>query len=162
MEQRAQQLTAGGFTPTVRGFTLVELLVVMAIVGIMLSLVGPFTVKQLDNLKRAEEREQLQQTLAQLRFQAFQQRQSMLIETNGKLLTATPRASQWRGRVSYDKDQPSFSYSYQWTEFPRQQLLINAHGFVANEDNELLVRQGEREFVLRVPQLREEAANAPR
>ena len=48
---------------TQRGFSLVELLIVMALMGLVLSLVGPLGMKQIERSEAVYESMQLQQLL---------------------------------------------------------------------------------------------------
>ncbi len=149
-----------------RGFTMVELLVVLAIAGILLTLVGPFTVNQLDNVKRAQEREEIRLLLNQWQFQAFQQRRAFHIRFTGhdihlygldsfKYDSRQPAAEEGTSTTNESLNQSlshSLSHStFEYSEFPQQSIEINAHGFVT--PIQVRVRQGEREFTLSLENL---------
>lgn len=128
----------------IRGFTLVELLVVMAILGIALSLVGAFTVNQLDNMKRAQEREEIRLILNEWQFRAFNQRSAIALVFSGGNLAIKHIASPTR--LQNQLDSQITQYRFEYSQFPSQVIEINAHGTLSNTDVQLM--QGERMYVL--------------
>lgn len=111
---------------TQKGFTLIELMIVMGILGITLSLVGPLTVNQLDNMRRTQEREQLNQYLKKWRFQAQLTSRSLVLVTEGSHLHV------WTQRDYYadaHEDNRLSLYEFEWLSFPQQEVHINGHGF---------------------------------
>jgi prepilin-type N-terminal cleavage/methylation domain-containing protein len=69
------------------GFTLVELLVVLAILGLLVALVGPLTVDRLDKARAQEEWIVLDRTLRGLAFRAFVEGRDVEIHGEGARLT---------------------------------------------------------------------------
>ena len=134
---------------------MVELLVVLAIFGIVLSLVGPFTINQLDNVKRAQEREEIRMVLNEWQFRAFSQRRAIELEFSGRRLVANRVNSIYEAEA----ETQLATYEFEFSQFPTQRIVINSHGYA--EQTELSLRQGEREFTLNVTNIgREAQANA--
>jgi prepilin-type N-terminal cleavage/methylation domain-containing protein len=98
-----------------RGFTLLELLVVMAIMGLLVGLVGPFTVRQYDKIQVVKEREQLLQLIQRIRFiSVIEQADHPLSVQGASISSATLQ---------------QVEFSFQHLRFPPQQLQINSNGF---------------------------------
>ena len=130
----------------VPGFTLVELLVVLAILGIALSLVGPFTINQLDKVKRAQEREEIRLLLNEWQFRAFNQRRAIELGFSGRQLLVSRGSAINRPQVELESQIASYEFAF--SQFPSQSIIVNAHGY-ANYD-QLQLLQGEREFTLNI------------
>ena len=71
----------------VRGFTLVELLVVLAILGLVVALVGPLTADRLDKARAQEEWLVLERTVSGLAFRAFAEGRPVELQAEGSRLT---------------------------------------------------------------------------
>lgn len=114
-----------------RGFTLVELMLVVAIIGIALSLVGPMTIQQLDNAKRNQEREQVNQYLEHWRFYAAQRHRALVLETRGQRMAVFIRGDyQHLDNVYVDTASPALAeYEFEYLRFPAQRIGVNANGF---------------------------------
>ena len=69
-----------------KGFTLLELLVVMAIMGTSLALVGPLVFDQVDKTKANAELKQLQQLIDSTASIAYLSGQPVLMQFDGKSL----------------------------------------------------------------------------
>jgi prepilin-type N-terminal cleavage/methylation domain-containing protein len=70
-----------------RGFTLVELLVVLAILGFIVALVGPLTVDRLDKARAQEEWLVLERTVRGLAFRAFAEGRDVELRGEGAQLS---------------------------------------------------------------------------
>jgi prepilin-type N-terminal cleavage/methylation domain-containing protein len=70
-----------------RGFTLVELLVVLAILGFIVALVGPLTADRLDKARAQEEWLILDRTVRGLAFRAFANGRAVELRGEGAELT---------------------------------------------------------------------------
>ena len=68
---------------TRRGFTLVELLVVLAILGFVVALVGPLTVDRFDKARAQEEWLVLDRTVRGLAFRAFAEGRDVELRAEG-------------------------------------------------------------------------------
>jgi len=100
-----------------RAFTLVELLVVFAILGLLVALVGPLGVRQMDKARAQEQWLILQRTVEGLAFRAFAQGREVRLEARGTELSWTlgdqPPQALVLDRLFFD---------------PAQTVLINDHG----------------------------------
>lgn len=119
---------------TSRGLSLVELLIVMALMGLVLSLVGPLGMKQIERSEAVYESMQLQQLLHQAVQQAYVQATPVELQLDGKQLLGSSGQ-----RVLLDQ---SFSHIF----FPRQQVQINRNGFASQPQISALVRGQARTF----------------
>ncbi len=99
-----------------RGFTLVELLVVLTILGLLLGLVGPLAVDRVDKAKSQEEWLVLERTVTGLAFRAF---------AEGRPVELTGEGTQLSWRIgNEDRVLPFEKLFFD----PRQELLINRNG----------------------------------
>jgi len=99
-----------------RGFTLVELLVVLTILGLLLGLVGPLAVDRVDKAKSQEEWLVLERTVTGLAFRAF---------AEGRPVELTGEGAQLSWRIGgEDRVLPFEKLFFD----PRQELLINRNG----------------------------------
>jgi prepilin-type N-terminal cleavage/methylation domain-containing protein len=69
-----------------RGFTLVELLVVLVIMGLLMTLVGSLTVEQVDKARAQEEWLVLQRTLGGVAFRAYARNEPVEVLGDGRRL----------------------------------------------------------------------------
>jgi prepilin-type N-terminal cleavage/methylation domain-containing protein len=114
-----------------RAFTLIELLVVFSILGLLVALVGPLGVRQMDKARAQEQWLVLQRTVEGLGFRAFVQGRELRLDANGTELT-------WQ-----TGDQPPHVMVLDRLFFdPPQVVLINSHGLATPET--LQVRQSGR------------------
>lgn len=70
----------------VTGFTLIELLVVLAILGMLVALVAPLGVRQVERARAQEEWLVLQRTVEGLAFRAFAEGRSVRLDARGTAL----------------------------------------------------------------------------
>lgn len=118
-----------------RGFTLVELLVVLAILGLVVALVGPLTADRLDKARAQEEWLVLERTVSGLAFRAFAEgRPVELVAEGGRLA--------WRMAGT---DERVLSLEHLFFD-PAQTVRINANGVAAPA--QLTVRRDGRERAL--------------
>jgi prepilin-type N-terminal cleavage/methylation domain-containing protein len=114
-----------------RGFTLVELLVVFAILGLLVALIAPLGMRQLDNARSQEEWLVLQRTVEGLAFRAFAQGAEVDLEARGEELA-------WRAGGGPRRVLVLHHLFFA----PDQSVHIDAHG-LARPDT-LDVRQADR------------------
>jgi prepilin-type N-terminal cleavage/methylation domain-containing protein len=69
-----------------RGFTLIELIVVFAIVGLVVALVAPLGIRQIEKARSQEEWLILQRTVEGLAFRAFAEGRAVDLEARGQEL----------------------------------------------------------------------------
>lgn len=120
---------------TPRGLSLVELLIVMALMGLVLSLVGPLGMKQIERSEAVYESMQLQQLLNKAVQDAYVQATPIELKLDGKRL------------VSSDGSNTLLDQSFSHIFFPRQQVQINRNGFSSQPQISALVRGQTRTFV---------------
>lgn len=115
------------------GFTLIELLVVLVIVSLVLTLVGPLAVRDVQRNQRHVEQVKLENWLTKQGHSAFYLGQPLTVIADGQQLSV------YRGRYHLDDAQPSQtdlnqqpSYDQlhlEHLEFNRQTVLISSRGF---------------------------------
>ena len=115
-----------------RGFTLVELLVVLAILGFVIALVGPLTVDRIDKARAQEEWLVLDRTVRGLAFRAFADGKDVELRGEGTLLT-------WK---LGDAEARSLNLAHLFFDSP-QVVLINPNGVA--EPGSLTLRLAGRE-----------------
>jgi prepilin-type N-terminal cleavage/methylation domain-containing protein len=118
-------LVCNGVMTTRNGFTLIELMVVIAIMTTVLSLVAPLMIEQVDKTKAAAEFHEARQYLTDSRKVAFLKGQPVNFWFEGKQL---------RRVIGNDTVILEFQYLF----FPRQHLQINANGFTEQNQVELI------------------------
>ena len=120
-----------------RGFTLVELLVVLAIVSLLASLVTPMVGQQLDRARAQEEWLIVQRTIESLSFRAFAEGRGVTIEADGKSLSW-----QFAGRT-----QEVLRLEHLFFE-PAQRIEINSNGLASSEELVVAQRGRPRRLIL--------------
>jgi prepilin-type N-terminal cleavage/methylation domain-containing protein len=102
------------------GFTLVELLVVLAILGLVVALVGPLTADRLDKARAQEEWLVLERTVSGLSFRAFAEGRPVELQAEGGRLT-------WRVVGADERVLPLKHLFFD----PAQTVWINANGIAS-------------------------------
>jgi len=114
-----------------RGFTLVELLVVLTILGLLLGLVGPLAVDRIEKAKSQEEWLVLERTVTGLAFRAF---------AEGRPVELTGEGTQLTWHMGEEERVMPFEKLF---FDPRQELRINRSGVASPAT--LTLRQAGRE-----------------
>ena len=117
-----------------RGFTLVELLVVLTILGLLLGLVGPLAVERVEKAKSQEEWLVLERAVTGLAFRAFAEGRPVELTGEGAQLT-------WR----MGEEERVLPFEKLFFD-PRQELRINRNGVASPAS--LSLRQAGRERLL--------------
>ena len=102
------------FKVNVKGFTLIELMVVMAIVGVLSSLVIPFTVEMVNKAQVKQEVQELSLHIKRIRGETF---------AKGK-----------RVELVFDGNEMSVGdivVTFEHLQFPSQQLMVSRMGLVS-------------------------------
>lgn len=119
-----------------RGMSLLELLIVMALMGLVLSLIGPLGMRQVERGEAVYESMQLQQLLNQVQQQAYVQATPVVLELDGKVMRRLEHA------------ELIADYQFKHIFFPPQQIQINSHGIAQQRQLDALVRGNARIFEL--------------
>ncbi|WP_024611188.1 prepilin-type N-terminal cleavage/methylation domain-containing protein [Pseudoalteromonas sp. TB64] len=104
------------------GFTLIELMVVMAIVALLIGLVGPMTIQQLDKAQAKAELLNLKRELVAVSQRAFFSGQQLTVKLSGKEFKVY-KATLETPLVLYSK---TFKYVF----FQPQEMKFQKTGFV--------------------------------
>lgn len=108
-----------------------ELLIVFSIVGLLVALVAPMGVKQMDRARAQEEWLVLDRTIESLAFTAFAEGRAVVLDAQGKEL-------QWQ----LGSDPPrSLKLNHLFFD-PKQRIMIDANGIADHDAIE--VRQSSR------------------
>lgn len=99
-----------------KGFTLIELLVVITIISVLLSIVAPLMIEQVDKLKASAEFREAEQYVSDSAKVAFLRGQTVHFNFDGKQLSR-----------SVGPEQINLEFDYLF--FPQQLLQFNANGF---------------------------------
>ncbi len=117
------------------GMTLVELLIVFSIVGLLVALVAPLTVRQMDKARGQEELLVLGRTVDTVAFRSF---------ADGKSAVLTGRGTEFTWQFSGEAVQ---QLQLEQVFFDReQQVLINTSGF-ANQEGLTVTFGGRERFI---------------
>ncbi|MCJ8269535.1 MAG: type II secretion system GspH family protein [Psychrosphaera sp.] len=118
-----------------QGFTLIELMIVILVMGLLAGLVAPLTFKQLDKSRAKTEFLKLRNTIKSHTTKAFTQGVSYRIETKDQTLTALSVLGQK-------------SYTFKYLQMPEQFFIINANGFPSIDKFELTVAGQPRQITM--------------
>ncbi len=118
-----------------RGFTLVEILIVIAILGLLVGLVGPITVERMQKAQAQTEWLEVERGLRGLGFRAFAEGREVELHADGMEL---------RWRVAGEPERTR-ALKY-WFFGPAQQVRIDANGIAT--PGTLEGHQGERKRTL--------------
>lgn len=105
----------------IKGFTLIELMVVMAVVALLVGLVGPLTMQQLDKAQAKAELLNLKRELVAVSQRAFFSDMQLTAKLAGKELSVFSEDNQ---TIIYNKN---FDYLF----FQPQEIVFNNIGFVS-------------------------------
>ncbi len=80
-----------------KGFTLLEMLVVLSLIGLMVGLVAPDLMTMTDRIAFAMNREKLEHSLAAMPYEAYRQKKDMILESSKTASTKAPQPSEEDG-----------------------------------------------------------------
>jgi len=106
-----------------KGFTLIELIIVLSIVGLLLAIVAPISIKAVDKTEAKTELLSTTKWIKNIGFQAFIEQQNYALELNGNTLNLYKKPS---NELVKTKTLESLNFTQQWVNF-------NANGFVTPE-----------------------------
>lgn len=99
-----------------QGFTLIELLIVLIILSLTASFVGPVALRQVEKTRVLAEREKLSLALDYIRFEAFSNSILIRVEFDRQQLLAS-------------SNDEVLNLKFDILRFPRQLIEVNSHGF---------------------------------
>lgn len=106
-------------TPGTDGFTLIELLIVIAIVSLLMGLVGPLAVRNVEKAEAKVEAMTLNRWMEDLSYKAFLSERAIEVSFDGGLVQAR-----------YQDESDSFqSERFETVEFKQQRVVLNRNGF---------------------------------
>ncbi|QLE86114.1 type II secretion system protein [Shewanella sp. Scap07] len=106
--------------PKTNGFTLIELIVVLVIMGTLLSLVGPLAVRNVDKMNVRTEEMQFKNWLDKVSYTAFNRGQPLLVSLEGRIASANIV-----GEKEVIVDEIQFASLF----FQPQMIALNKNGF---------------------------------
>lgn len=103
----------------IKGFTLIELMIVMSIVALLMGMVGPLAINSLEKAQAKEEMLSMKNWLRKISYRAFNTGQVYKVKLSGKKITLLNNDQS----IIIEKDFESLF-------FQPQELTYNAKGFV--------------------------------
>ncbi|MEH8021210.1 type II secretion system protein [Rheinheimera metallidurans] len=120
------------------GFTLIELLIVIVLLGIAIALVGPLTIKQVENARARNERQMLERWLHKQSFNAFAKQQQYSFKFDGKAIYAIPQ----------QPTEPEVVTVFNYLFFSPQHIVINQNGYIQPDQLTFSINQREQHINL--------------
>lgn len=120
-----------------KGFTLIELMVVMAIIAVAYSLVGPNLFDAYKKMQGQAELREFKNTLNKISYQSFMNAREMQILLNGQSV-----------KLSYVDDPKSILLTMEHIRFPQQQIIFSSAGFTNTNSVKVLINQQASELSL--------------
>ena len=119
-----------------QAFTLIELMVVMAIMTVMFSLIGPLAQNQVDKVRASEEWYSFSNKVSQLAAEAYFNGKEIDLIVDGQQLTLSREG------------QPDVVFQYGYISFPRQHVRFNTNGYPDQLSMTAQVRQRQQQLAL--------------
>lgn len=135
-----------------RGFTLIELMVVLVILGTMLTLVGGATVQSYEKAQAKTELMQLRNTLSALGYRGFSLGKSIIVKLEGKRLTAKTEIVFPKESIDSDEELKKnviLDKTYEYLFFQPQKIRFSRKGFAQDDDIKVFIGNREEAFSLR-------------
>ncbi|MBU2225650.1 MAG: type II secretion system GspH family protein [Gammaproteobacteria bacterium] len=123
------------FAQDARGFTLIELIVVMAVISVVMMLVGPLSQTQVERSKAFAEWMEVQRVFELVAKEAYLDGESYTLHLDGAELSIT------NGNATKEK-----TYQYTYVFFPKQEIHINHHGYVMSASVDAFIRSKKVEY----------------
>jgi prepilin-type N-terminal cleavage/methylation domain-containing protein len=109
------------------GFTLIELMVVMVIISVLVSMVGPAMFKRIDKIRVSAEEKKLESILESAKTISFCRRSHVLIEFENNVLTIKNSAKE---TIS--------STEFEFLSFKKSLVRFNGNGFSDKKEIEYI------------------------
>jgi len=108
----------------VKGFTLIELMIVMSIVALLTGLVGPLAINSLEKAQAKEEMLSMKNWLRKISYRAFATGQAYTVKLAGKNIAL---------HSNNDMQTAIIDKNFESLFFQPQELIYNEKGFVTPE-----------------------------
>jgi len=112
------------------GFTMIELLIVLAIMSTLMGLVGPLAINAYDKAQAKTEKYQLNNFINKLSYEAFTQGQTKRIDLEGN------QVSIYAG----EEEIPAKVFNFKYLFFQPQYINLNSNGFTLSDTIDLQIR----------------------
>jgi prepilin-type N-terminal cleavage/methylation domain-containing protein len=99
-----------------RGFSLIELLVVMIILSITLAIIGPMTIEQVDKANARSELTSFKNTLKAMSNQAFSTSEAIALSLSNKVMKTNAGNKESK-------------HTFEFISFPEQIIYFNHNGY---------------------------------
>jgi prepilin-type N-terminal cleavage/methylation domain-containing protein len=134
------------------GFTLIELMIVMAIVSVLITMVGPLAINSLEKAEAKQELLTLKTWIRKISYRAYSVGQSFTLELSGKRATLYHDNTIFNNNIKTTKSsaidksdrEVIMTKTFGALFFQPQKLLYNEKGFV--EPKQLVGTYRERQF----------------
>tara|TARA_R110000850_G_scaffold12778_4_gene42397 strand:- start:196 stop:648 length:453 start_codon:yes stop_codon:yes gene_type:complete len=108
----------------VKGFTLIELMIVMSIVALLMAMVGPLAINSLEKAQAKQEMLTLKNWLRKVSYQSYSTGQNLIVKLEGKTVALYSQPSKTYPLAALEK------YTFDSLFFQPQQLNYSRKGFV--------------------------------
>lgn len=126
------------------GFTLIELMIVMAVVGLLMALVGPLTIKGYEKIQAKEEQLTLANWIRTNSYRSFAMGKEGTFELNNNTInfsfekirktdSVSPLNINKRGNIENEteiKNEIIAQYSFEYISFEPQKFTVNVFGLI--------------------------------
>lgn len=112
---------------TTRGFTLIELMIVMLIVALLMGLVGPLAINSLEKAEAKQEMLTMKNWFRKVSYRAFSTQQTYVLKLSGKKVELYLNSAKFNDQ----KQTPILSKTLESLFFQPQELTYSAKGFVS-------------------------------
>ncbi len=116
-----------------KGFTLIELMIVMSIVALLLSLVGPMAIQNLEKAEAKQEMLQMKNWLKKISYRASATGQQHLLKLSGSQAVLYMIDESQSQNQNQSTSQLIISKTFNSLTFKAQQLTYSVKGFVTPE-----------------------------
>jgi prepilin-type N-terminal cleavage/methylation domain-containing protein len=109
-----------------KGFTLIELMIVMSIVALLMAMVGPLAINSLEKAQAKQEMLTLKNWLRKVSYQSYSTGEALAVKLEGKTVTLFTQSSSKNSPLLNELE----NYTFDSLFFQPQQLNYSRQGFV--------------------------------
>ncbi|GHG68115.1 hypothetical protein GCM10010919_17300 [Alishewanella longhuensis] len=121
-----------------QAFTLIELLIVIMLMALLMSLVGPVAINQYERTRLVEEREHFLRIVERAKADALNRRISHTLNFS-------------ENQISFSQHTETHVHTYQYLTFGNEKLTVNAHGYWQPETLDYLELTRQKTLALNPP-----------